>query len=85
MNTEKHKHNSHTNSPFNSRLMKLVDIRQISKDNSSLVPESEGQTSALLWIHGIIVALGCVCVVCGGRVGVELKINKWNSISNVDH
>ena len=42
---------------FNSRLMELVDLRQITKDNMSLVPESEGQASALLWIHGIVVAL----------------------------
>ena len=60
--TGKYKHNSYTNmlnmlSPFNSRLMKLQDIWQVSKDNSSLVPESEGQASALLWIHSIVVAL----------------------------
>ena len=48
--------------------MKLVDIGQISKDNSSLVPESEGQASAFLWIHGIVVALGWV--------GEGVKINK---------
>ena len=69
--------------------MKLVDIWQISKDNSSLVPESEGQASALLWIHGIVVALGCVCAcVCGevgGGGGVGVEINKWNPILSVDH
>ena len=42
---------------FNSRLMKFVDLRQITEDNMSLVPESEGQASALLWIHGIVIAL----------------------------
>ena len=46
-----------TSHSVNSRLVKLVDVGKISKDYTSLVSQSERKAGALLWIHGIVVAL----------------------------